>query len=345
MDTLTKHQLVALCKEKGLKGYSTKNKAQLIELLNTKSTQPIEPFKIIKPFIKWVGGKTQIIEDVLALFPKEVQNYYEPFLGGGSVLLGLLSYIRANKIKLVGKIYASDLNYNLINLYKTVQSNPSGLIKEIDALTEDYNKCTGTEINRKASTKEEAMTSPESFYFWIRNTFNNLTAEQKSTPLAAAMMLFLNKTCFRGLYREGPKGFNVPFGNYKNPTIIEKDHILEVSELIKCVEFRHCTYTDALAAILPGDFTYLDPPYAPESDTSFVGYTSDGFTLENHNELFKLCGSLNTKKVGLLMSNADVPLVKEAFREPTYKTKIISCRRAINSKKPDAITNEVLITN
>jgi DNA adenine methylase len=159
------------------------------------------------------------------------------------------------------------------------------------------------------------------------------------------MMLFMNKTCFRGVYREGPRGFNVPFGNYKKPSILDEDHIRRVSELIRDVVFRECSYGDALVGVTEGDFVYLDPPYAPETETSFVGYTADGFDIDNHRALFKLCNEMTGKGVKLAMSNAQVSLVTDAFSSSAYTTKIISCRRAINSKKPDATANEVLITN
>lgn len=301
--------------------------------------------EIVKPFLKWVGGKTQIINDVIHLFPKEMNNYHEPFLGGGSVLLALLSQVHNGSIKIYGKIYASDLNSNLIGLYKNIQSNPDVLITEVKKLTDEFAICSGNIVNRKALTVEDAQTSRESYYFWVRMRFNSLSKDERTSIIGSAMLLFMNKTCFRGVYREGPNGFNVPFGNYKNPSVFDEQHIKAVSALMKDVVFSDGSFRDSFERVLPGDFIYLDPPYASENDSGFVSYTPDGFNVDNHNTLFKLCTDMKSLNVKMLLSNADVKLVRDAFPAPEYTTKIISCRRAIHSKEPDTRTNEVLITN
>jgi DNA adenine methylase len=204
----------------------------------------------------------------------------------------------------------------------------------------------GKAEDRRPATQEDAMKSKEAYYYWVRSQFNAMTTEERCTAKGSAMLLFLNKTCFRGLYREGPNGFNVPYGNYKNPSIFHPAHIRDVSSLIADVKFTCRSYEEALheSRLCSGDFVYMDPPYAPESSTSFVGYTSQGFNQEQHQRLFGLCHSLRQKGVCMLMSNADVKFVRDSFEEG-YKVVTVSCRRAIHSKRPESVTNEVLITN
>ena len=296
----------------------------------------------IKPLIKWVGGKTQIIDNIIAEFPDKMDNYHECFLGGGSVLFALLQNVEAEKIIVKKKIYAYDLNDTLINLYKNVQTKHKDILREINKLINDYNSIKDDatpQKNRKPKSLDEAKTSKESYYYWIRSKFNELEQEDKNKPLGSAYFIFLNKTCFRGVYREGPNGFNVPFGHYKSPEIINEEHLEKVSNLIKNVNFVNLDFEESLKKIKRNDFVYLDPPYVPENATSFVGYTSDGFSLEKHEALFESCKDLN-----FVMSNSDVDLVKNSFDDKEkYDIKIISCKRSINSKKPNAKTNEVII--
>jgi DNA adenine methylase len=304
-----------------------------------------ESINYTKPILKWVGGKTQIIDKVINEFPKEINNYHEIFLGGGSVLIALLENINNNNIKLKGKIYAYDLNETLINMYKNIKDNYSNIFKEIKELIKDYNDIKKISISKKDKkidsnniNKEDKLKSKEYFYYWVRYEFNNMKQKQKNSFKGSAYFIFLNKTCFRGLYREGPNGFNVPFGNYDNPEILNEEHLKKISNLIKDVEFIHSDFDESMYFINKDDFTYLDPPYAPENNKSFVGYTDRGFDIDSHLKLFKL-----TKKYKFLMSNADVKLVRDNFNDRKYIIKTILCKRSINSKKPDSKTNEVLI--
>lgn len=296
---------------------------------------------IQKPFLKWVGGKSQIIEKLIDKFPIEIDNYHEIFLGGGSILMAILSLQEQKKIKINNKIYASDINEILINVYKHIQSKKDELYEFIEFYITEYDNIKGTVIIRKSNTLEEAKSSKESYYYWIRKKFNNI---DKSTIECSALFMFLNKTCFRGMYREGPNGFNVPYGHYKKtPTIITKSNIDCVSNMIKDVIFVHSSFIESIKKIKEGDFVYLDPPYAPETTTSFVGYTSDGFDIKTQNLLFKEILSLKERNIKFVLSNSKVDLVTKTF----YECKIddIVARRAINSKKPGSTTTEVIIYN
>ena len=282
----------------------------------------------MKPFLKWVGGKTQILDTILDSFPKKINDYHEIFVGGGSVLFAVLE-----KCHVMGNIYAYDLNETLINVYKDVQLRPKELHREVMNLFNVYDELSGTEIIRKPTNEQQAMTSKESYYYWIRYKFNSKIGD------ISAMFIFLNKTCFRGIFREGPQGFNVPYGHYKTtPQFIPLIEFEKISTILQRVIFKHCDFRDAIKQVKPGDFMYLDPPYVPETKTSFVGYTKDGFGIKNHEELFKM-----TKANGahFVMSNSDVDLVRKAFYE--YNISIVKARRAINSKNPEATTNEVVV--
>ena len=161
------------------------------------------------------------------------------------------------------------------------------------------------------------------------------------------MFIFLNKTCFRGVFRVGPKGFNVPYGHYNNPEIINKEHLCEIHNLIQGVIFECCDFTTSLSLskIEKNDFVYLDPPYAPETDTSFVGYTKNGFDIKNHTQLFNTIHELTENNTKIMLSNSDVSLVRENFTNKKYNIKSILCKRTINSKNPEAKAKEVIIRN
>ena len=303
--------------------------------------------KIQKPFLKWLGGKTQIINQVIKKIPVCFNNYHELFLGGGSVLFATLSMIKYNNIKILGKIYAYDINNDLINVYKQIQNNKDSVFEFIQRYITEYDRCeqlkTKSDVNRNPLTIEEATAFKENYYYWMRKKFNNNNI--KNTSEHAALFIVINKTTFRGMYREGPNGFNVPYGNYKTtPTMMNKEELNNISELIKDVEFKCCNFEESFKNIQKNDYVYLDPPYAPENDTSFVGYNASGFNKEQHIKLFKIIkdtfGKNKCKK--FCMSNANVKFVTDAFKD--YNIDYINCKRSINSKKPQSTTTEVLIT-
>lgn len=293
--------------------------------------------KVSKPLLKWVGGKTQIIEKLLSEFPLEMNNYREIFLGGGSVLLALLSHVKNGNIKINGNVYAYDLNEALIYVYKHIQSSPNELYEILQNIIIEFHNCDEGEINRNPQTLEEAKIARENYYYWSRKKYNEI---DKKSIEGSAMFIFLNKTCFRGVFRVGPNGFNVPYGHNKNPKIIDKEHLDEIHQLVQGVVFECCSFEDSLKMAEPNDFVYLDPPYAPETTTSFVGYTPNGFNIEDHNKLFQL---IHLTKCKIMLSNADVTLVRENFRE--YNTISILCKRSINSKNPESKAKEVIIKN
>lgn len=274
-----------------------------------------------KPFLKWVGGKSQILDTILNKFPTEIQNYYEPFLGGGSILFGLLDSIRSGCIRVEGKIYASDVNVALVYVYKNIQTQPQSVIDELDKLV----------VNKEA-------------YYKQREIYNSLTQDQQCTPNGSALFIYLNKTCFRGLFRVGPNGFNVPYGHYKNPEIYNSTHIYEISSLIQNVYFEACDFSDVLIKVSKGDFVYMDPPYDSDNLKGFTNYTKIGFSKKIQQSLFDQIHVMASNDIRFMMCNACTNLVKECFPGTRYDIQTITCRRAINSKHPESTTEEIIIT-
>ena len=265
-----------------------------------------------------------------------IMNYFKR-----CVLFALLTLKREGRIKIHGKVYVYDLNKTLINVYKHIQNNKKELYEHLSIIFKDYNDIIGNTINRKPETIEEAKTSKESYFYWIRKQFNKI---DKDSVRCSSMFIFLNKTCFRGVYREGPNGFNVPYGHYKKtPSFFTESELNGLSDLIKNVQFVNCSFKDSIKNVKNKDFVYLDPPYAPETKTSFVGYTLNGFCIETHKYLFNEILELNKKKIKFVLSNAKVDLVEEYFKD--FNIDDIKARRAINSKNPEATTTEVIIYN
>jgi DNA adenine methylase len=287
--------------------------------------------------LKWVGGKAQIMTHVSNVLSKhkKAKNYHEPFVGGGSVLFEVLR-LRKEGVIDVGKVYASDANGRLIEFYETLRTNPSALYEHLNRHVTLYESLNGQSVNRRARILEEGMTSKESYYYYVRHLFNDT---DMSVEERAALFLFINKTCFRGLWREGPNGYNVPYGHYKVFPNISLDDIKTASDEIRDVVFTCQGYADSLKKVKKGDLVYADPPYAPEQKNSFVGYTGDGF--EDHEALFEALRKVSSK-AGVVMSNAKVPLVTDAF-DDTWTVMDVVARRAIHSKDPSKTTHEVIL--
>jgi len=274
-----------------------------------------------KPFIKWAGGKRQLIPELLKHTPKNFNNYFEPFVGGGALFFELYNLgLLKNK-----KVYLFDINEELINAYKVIKNYPNELIDKLKEFKAKHNK---------------------DFYYQIRELDRNENYTNLSNIIKAARFIYLNKTCFNGLYRVNKKGyFNVPMGNYKNPQIIDEENILEVSKALKNVIIKHCNYTEVLNYAKENDFIYFDPPYYPLSDTAnFTSYTQYSFLEKEQIKLFEIFKTLCDKGAFVLESNSDTEFIKNLYK--SYKIEKVLANRAINSKgdKRGKIT-EVLIRN
>jgi DNA adenine methylase len=277
-------------------------------------------YTIQKPLIKWVGGKHKLLHHLLTKFPTTINNYHELFLGGGSVLLGILSAQENKKITIKGKLYAYDSNPVLIGFYKAIQSNWKELYDTIMKI-------------KKAGEKVE----DKEYYYYIRQLYNS---RDDTDMTRIAEFVYLNKTCFRGIFRLNKSGgFNVPYGNYKNPKIADPIEFEKVSKSIQNVEFI-CSDFEKVNIRSKKDFVYMDPPYVPEKKDSFVAYDKVGFTEEKHNALFDKCVKMTCK---WMMSNSNTEPVREKLKK--FNIVEIEARRAINSKNPAAKTKEVVVYN
>lgn len=277
-----------------------------------------------KPLIKWIGGKSHIVSSIIKKFPSQVNNYHEPFIGSGAILFAFLDAVEKNTIDFHGFIHISDKNSLLIEMYRCIRDNPDTLIQYFTTLKDEY-----------MNTKNQ-----KEYYYKQRNRFNteNMSSSQKS-----ALFIFINKTCFRGLYRLNSKNeFNVPFGNYSNPKFPKNEEIQKISDKLKKVYIYNCDFSEAFTRIKENDVVYIDPPYVPLHTTSFTAYTNDGFNEEHHKNLFKWCHSIYTI-AKIIISNSDTELIRNEFHDYTIYT--IDVKRAIHSKNPGSSVNEVIITN
>ena len=291
----------------------------------------------IRPFIKWAGGKGSLLSQISKYYPIDltdgkIDTYIEPFLGGGAVLIDILQRYP------IKKAYAFDINGDLINAFKCVKEYPEELISELDKIQKEY-------ISYDEEKRKE-------YYYKIRDDYNSDNKNNEEIK-RAVQFIFLNRTCFNGLYRVSKTGkFNVPCGKYKNPMICDAQNIRSLSKLFKNVTFINAPYSECEKYIDNKTFVYFDPPYRPLNKTSaFTSYTKDDFNDDDQIKLSKFFNELNTKDVHVMLSNSNP---KNTNKDDDFFEKIyagfsineIMANRNINSNSEGrgAIT-ELLITN
>lgn len=272
--------------------------------------------EFVMPVVKWVGGKRQLISEIDKYLPSNYSTYYEPFLGGGAVLFHLQPY----------KAVVNDINEELINLYQVIKDNVEELIEDL----------------------KRHKNEPDYFYK-IRELDRDIQKYNELTPVERASRIhYLNKTCYNGLFRVNSQGqFNVPFGRYKNPNIVNETTLRAVSNYFNTANiiFKCCDFEEAVKGCRKGSFIYFDPPYDPISDTSsFTGYDKGGFDKTEQKRLKDLCDNLNNRGVKFLLSNSQTQFILDLYKD--YRIEIVQAKRTINSKgNKRGEVNEVLVMN
>jgi len=272
-----------------------------------------------QPFLKWAGGKTQLLPQFNEFFPLEINNYFEPFVGGGAVFF----YLKHRFPKM--KAFLRDINPDLINAYRAVRDQPEKLMKRLD----------------EHAAKFQAL--GESYFYLVRSK-HDLPA--KRIVDRAARMIFLNKTCFNGLYRVNSRGeFNVPVGSYNNPSLYDRENILAASNALKGVRLKVQNFHHTFDETKRDDFIYVDPPYYPVSSTAnFTSYSKDDFGEGEQQELHAVSADAARRSVRVMLSNSDASFIRKLYAD--FAIHVVLARRAINrdgSKR--GLVNELVITN
>ena len=264
-----------------------------------------------KPFVKWVGGKRSIMYELLSRLPKGINNYFEPFVGGGALFFEI-----AKKAK---NVFLSDINKDLILTYKVVKNSLDKLIPIL---------------------KKHQRNHTTTYYYELRS--NQIL---KNPIEIAARFVYLNKTCFNGLYRVNKRGeFNVPVGRYKNPKIFDIDNLFAVAKALQGVKISCMDFTD----ISPkkGDFVYFDPPYHPTNAKSFNSYNSVIFSQKDQIRLRDFAIDLSSRGINVMISNSNVDLIRSIYGTPPFNISLVSAPRFVNCKSTKrGAVEELLITN
>ncbi|MBQ4443032.1 MAG: DNA adenine methylase [Clostridia bacterium] len=340
---ISQRRVAILCSEKRIDGAMMVGNMWIIpstaEKPIDKRTVRYEKTKTVtlKPFVKWVGGKSQLVDEIEKMLPsdgeKVLTKYAEPMVGGGALFFNILSKYDFEEL------YISDINAELINAYKAVKTDIDNLISKLNEMQMSFLPM--DENGRKY------------FYYNIREKFNSTILSAETSTEKAAQFIFLNKTCFNGLYRVNRKGqFNVPMGAYKNPTICDDENLRNIHEALQNVTIVCGDYSLSKSFIDKDTFVYLDPPYRPISETSaFTSYNSESFDDNEQIRLAQFIDEINKLGAKIVLSNSDPKNVNEddnffddLYRN--YKINRVEASRAINSKgdKRGKI-NELLICN
>ena len=271
----------------------------------------------VAPFVKWAGGKRQLIPQIRERMPEKYNDYYEPFVGGGAVIFDLLP---ANAL-------INDINKALINTYRTICNEPDAFMKEVSRLDNDM-----WEDGKK-------------YYYSIRDHYNDKLMRSEYDVELAALFVFINKHCFNGLYRVNGKGlFNVPYNNSRRVSI-DEDVIMVTSEYLRGVTIIDGDFEQACKNAKKGDFVFIDSPYAPLNPTSFESYTKEGFDIESHKRLAKLYDELTARGCYCMLTNHNMELINELYGNKDYKIDVVSVKRMINSDASNRVGEEVIICN
>lgn len=271
----------------------------------------------IAPFVKWAGGKRQLIPQIRDRMPEKYNDYYEPFVGGGAVIFDLLPV----------NALINDINKALINTYRTICNEPDAFLKEVNRLDNDM-----WEDGKK-------------YYYSIREHYNDKLMRSEYDVELAALFVFINKHCFNGLYRVNGKGlFNVPYNNSRRVSI-DEDVIMAISEYLRGVTIKDGDFEQACKNAKKGDFVFIDSPYAPLNPTSFESYTKEGFDIESHKRLAKLYDELTARGCYCMLTNHNTELINELYGNKDYKIDVVSVKRMINSDASNRVGEEVIICN
>jgi DNA adenine methylase len=268
----------------------------------------------IPTMVKWAGGKKQLLEQFEPFFPKSIEKYIEPFVGGGAVAFYIIKKYNPKEVII------SDINEELINAYNIIKNN----VEELIPLLQKYK-----EVHNKEKYYETRAINPT----------------ELSDLDRAARFIYLNKTCFNGLYRVNLSGgFNVPMGKYVNPAICAEENLREISKLMKNVTAKVMSFEGTLNLAKEGDFIYCDPPYDPLKKDSFTTYTKGKFLENEQRQLAKVFEELHKKKCKVMLSNSDTNFIKDLYSN--YEISFVKARRMINSNAANrGKINEVVITN